>query len=234
MSKRIVLIFTVLTLLFSNSRATAQTSAQVLPKGFVYVTDVVTDVLLDIRYYSSYNFIGTRIDGYKAPAAILTEEAAGALKKAGDELRTQGYILKIYDAYRPQAAVDHFVRWAKDTADTKMKAIFYPDVKKSNLFKQGYIATKSGHSRGSTVDLTLVDIKTGKELDMGSPFDLFGPISHHGAGGITPEQAKNRELLKNAMVANGFKFYKEEWWHYTLVNEPYPKTFFDFPVACLY
>lgn len=202
-----------------------------LPQGFVYVSDVAPDILLDIRYYSAYNFVGTRVDGYHAPVAILTAEAAQALKKAGDELRSQGYLLKIFDAYRPQQAVDHFVRWAKEINDTIYKRVFYPDVDKSKLFTLGYIASKSGHSRGSTVDLTLVDIYTGKELDMGAPFDFFGPKSGHGTHLVTPAQTANREILKNAMLKHGFRSYKEEWWHYTLNGEPYPETYFGFKVA---
>ena len=199
--------------------------------GFVYVTDVVPNVILEIRYYSTYNFTADRVDGYTAPTAILSEEAAAALKKVSDAMREQGYVVKIFDAYRPQAAVDHFVRWAADTADTRLKSVFYPEVDKDQLFALGYIAKKSSHSRGSTVDLTLVDMQTGRELDMGSPFDFFGPISNHGTDLITPGQAANREILKNAMLEAGFKLYPKEWWHYTLENEPFPDTYFNFPVA---
>ena len=204
--------------------------AFVLPDGFVYVTDVVETAQLDIRYYGDYNFIGTRINGYKAPTAILTEEAAAALKTAADLVEEQGYYIKVFDAYRPQQAVDHFVSWAKDLDDQRMKAYFYPEVDKSKLFELGYIAEKSGHSRGSTVDLTLVDIATGKEVDMGSDFDFFGPISHHGTDLITVEQEANRNILRDAMVEAGFEIYPEEWWHYRLRNEPYPNEYFDFEV----
>lgn len=201
-----------------------------LPDGFVYVTDVIPTAQLEIRYFSEDNFVGAVIDGYEAPKAILTVEAAEALKKAADILEEQGYCIKIFDAYRPQRAVDHFVRWSKDLDDTKMKEKYYPDLDKSVLFELGYIAEKSGHSRGSTVDLTLVEISSGKELDMGSGFDFFGDISNHGTHLITPEQEKNRNILRDAMVEAGFKVYPEEWWHYTLENEPYPDTYFDFPV----
>ena len=201
-----------------------------LPDGFVYVTDVIPTAQLEIRYFSEDNFVGAVIDGYEAPKAILTVEAAEALKKAADILEEQGYYIKIFDAYRPQRAVDHFVRWSKDLDDTKMKEKYYPDLDKSVLFELGYIAEKSGHSRGSTVDLTLVEISSGKELDMGSGFDFFGDISNHGTHLITPEQEKNRNILRDAMVEAGFKVYPEEWWHYTLENEPYPDTYFDFPV----
>lgn len=201
-----------------------------LPDGFVYVTDVIPTAQLEIRYFSEDNFVGAVIDGYEAPKAILTVEAAEALKKAADILEEQGYYIKIFDAYRPQRAVDHFVRWSKDLDDTKMKEKYYPDLDKSVLFELGYIAEKSGHSRGSTVDLTLVEISSGKELDMGSGFDFFGDISNHGTHLITPEQEKNRNILRDAMVEAGFKVYPEEWWHYTLENEPYPDTYFAFPV----
>lgn len=201
-----------------------------LPKGFVYVHDVIETVQYDIRYYGEDNFVGTRIDGYLAPVALLTEEAAAALKVAADILEEQGYYIKIYDAYRPQRAVDHFVRWAQDVGDTKMKAKYYPGLDKSQLFPLGYIAEKSGHSRGSVVDLTLVDMATGEELDMGSGFDFFGDISNHGTDLITPEQERNRNILRDAMVAAGFEIYPEEWWHYLLKDEPYPDTYFDFEV----
>lgn len=200
------------------------------PDGFVRVAEVVPDILLDIRYYSAYNFVGARVDGYEAPTAILTKEAAAALGRASDAFKARGLAIKIFDAYRPQVAVNHFMRWAVNPADTKTKREFYPDHDKRNLFRLGYISEKSGHTRGSTLDLTLVDRLSGRELDMGSPFDFFGEISHHGAGGLTPEQTANREILKSVMVANGFLYYPEEWWHYTLRNEPFPGTYFNFPV----
>ncbi len=228
MKKSIAPLFILLLILSAAAPATAASRAP--HEGFVYVTDVVPDAILEVRYYSTYNFVGARVDGYKAPTVILSAQAADALKKVNVALQAQGYTLKIFDAYRPQTAVAHFVRWAKDIKDTKRKEAFYPQVDKSKLFELGYIAEKSGHSRGSTVDLTIVDMKTGKEVDMGSPFDFFGPISHHGTNLITPEQTKNREILKSAMTGNGFKPYDEEWWHYTLKNEPYPDTYFDFPV----
>ncbi|MGI6551537.1 MAG: M15 family metallopeptidase [Bacillota bacterium] len=201
-----------------------------LPDGFVYVTDVIPTALLEIRYFSEDNFVGAVIDGYQAPKAILTKEAAQALKKAADMLYEQGYYIKIFDAYRPQRAVDHFKRWAQDLDDIKMKEKYYPDLNKSLLFELGYVAEKSSHSRGSTVDLTFVDISTGEEVDMGSGFDFFGEISNHGTDLITKEQEKNRNILRDAMVAAGFEVYPEEWWHYTLKDEPYPDTYFDFPV----
>ena len=174
--------------------------------------------------------MGKRVDGYEEPVALLTKEAAAALKEVSDDLASQGYRLKIYDAYRPQMAVTNFVNWAADTSDTKMKEYFYPELDKSVLFAQGYIASHSGHSRGSTVDLTLFDMKTEKEVDMGGTFDYFGELSHPDYKGITDEQYQNRMILRNAMTKHGFKPLEEEWWHFTLSNEPYPDTYFTFPV----
>jgi len=201
-----------------------------LPKGFVYLTDVAPDVILEMRYYSTYNFTGARIDDYLAPVAILSKEAADAIKKVSDHVMEKGYVLKIWDTYRPQGAVDHLVRWAADLEDDKMKKIFYPDLCKSRLIPEGLIFERSGHSRGSTVDLTLVDRLTGQEVDMGSSFDFFGEVSSHSTDLVTKEQADNRLILKDAMVEAGFVVYDPEWWHYTLANEPHPDTYFDFPV----
>ncbi len=201
---------------------------------FVLLSEIIPDVILDIRYYLDYNFVGNRIDGYEEPCALLTKEAALALKKISDELRLKGYRLIIYDAYRPQKAVDHFVRWAKDINDIRMKKDFYPDIDKSLLLEQGYILEKSKHTHGSTVDLSLVDTSTGKEVDMGGTFDYFGESSHSNYTNLTQEQYENRMLLKNTMVANGFTPIIEEWWHFTLENEPYPDTCFDFPVSSKY
>ncbi|MBQ6441549.1 MAG: M15 family metallopeptidase [Lachnospiraceae bacterium] len=197
---------------------------------FVLVSEVIPDVIQEIRYYSTYNFVGDRIAGYEEPVAILTKEAAAALKEVSDELQQKGYRLKIYDAYRPQMAVENFVNWAKDLTDVRMKAYFYPELEKNVLFSQGYISSHSGHSRGSTVDLTLVDMRTGKEVDMGGTFDYFGELSHPAYRGITEEQYQNRMLLRDAMTAHGFKPISTEWWHFTLKDEPYPDTYFTFPV----
>jgi D-alanyl-D-alanine dipeptidase len=225
--KQLIVVLAVLVLLAS---CTHVSSRKPLPDGFAYVTDMIPTAQLEIRYFSDDNFVGTVIDGYEAPKAILTAEAAQALRKAADALEEQGYYIKIFDAYRPQRAVDHFVRWSKDLNDTKMKEKYYPKLDKSVLFELGYIAEKSGHSRGSTVDLTLVEIPTGKELDMGSGFDFFGEISNHGTDLITAGQEKNRNILRDAMVDAGFEIYPEEWWHYKLKDEPYPDTYFDFLV----
>lgn len=197
---------------------------------FVYISDIVPDVQLDIRYYSSNNFVGAPIEGYEAPVAILSKPAALALKKASDTCMARGYAIKIFDAYRPQTAVNHFIRWAENPAETQTQATYYPRLDKQALFPQGYIAARSSHSRGSTVDLTLVYYQTGKELDMGSRFDFFDPISHHGAARLTPAQIANRAILTSVMKENGFKTYPSEWWHYTLENEPYPDSYFDFAV----
>ena len=197
--------------------------------GFVSVSDVIPDVLLDVRYYSTYNFVGERIDGYEAPLVLLTREAAEALALVNADLRRKGLRLVLYDGYRPQQAVDHFVRWAENE-DESMRPVFYPDVDKADLFTRGFIARRSGHSRGSTIDLTLLDEKSGALLDMGGPFDFFGPLSHPDSPAVTPQQHENRWLLREAMLARGFKPLSTEWWHFTLVDEPYPDTYFDFPV----
>jgi D-alanyl-D-alanine dipeptidase len=214
-------------------------------ENFVTLTDAVPDAILEIRYFSTYNFVGKRIDGYLEPTALMTKVAADSLRAVSDDVKAQGYRLKIYDAYRPQMAVDHFVRWAKNISDTLMKRYFYPDVDKSLLFEQEYIAAKSGHTRGSTVDLTLFDMQTEKELDMGGTFDWFGHESHPDFGGnpetatylpndtITAEQFAHRMILRQAMLRHGFRPLSSEWWHFTLDNEPFPDTYFNFPVKQL-
>ena len=198
--------------------------------GFVSIGEAVPDALLDIRYYSSFNFIGERIDGYEAPVALLTREAAAALKRVSDEAVSLGWRLKIFDAYRPQKAVDHFVRWAKDPEDTRMKAYFYPELEKKDIIPQHYIAEHSGHSRGSTMDLTLFDMASQRDADMGGTFDYFGEKSHPDYPGTTEKQHQNRMLLQKLMVKHGFRPLESEWWHFTLDKEPYPDTYFTFPV----
>ncbi|MCR4628160.1 MAG: M15 family metallopeptidase [Clostridium sp.] len=204
------------------------------PSGFVLLADLVPGIIQEIRYYSTYNFVGDRIDGYEEPCALLTKEAARALKTVNTELSVKGYRLKVFDAYRPARAVKHFIFWGIEDQDIRMKPYFYPDLEKQELFSKGYIAKQSSHSRGSTIDATLLDMKTGKELDMGSPFDLFSEASHIDYRNITDEQIENRMLLQNAMVRNGFSTLDCEWWHFTLKNEPYPDTYFDFPVSSEY
>ena len=200
--------------------------------GFVSLAQAVPDAILEIRYYSTYNFVGDRIHGYEQPCALMTREAATALAAASQDAVERGYQLKIYDAYRPCEAVDHFVAWAEDMEDTRMKPYFYPELDKSVLFDQGYIAQRSGHSRGSTVDLTLFDMATGKEADMGGTFDYFGELSHPDyTQGLTDQQLQNRNTLRDIMVENGFQPLDTEWWHFTLADEPYPDTYFTFPVT---
>ena len=238
-------VLPVLLLTFSFCRPQADRDFEA---RFVNISDEVPDAILEIRYFSTYNFVGARVDGYLEPTALLTKEAAKALREASDELKAMGYRFKIYDAYRPQCAVDHFVRWAADVSDTLMKPYFYPDLDKSVLFDQDYIALKSGHTRGSTLDLTLFDMNTEKEVDMGGTFDWFGPESHVDFCGnpktgeytgdnsksptgrsITPEQFANRMLLRSVMLRHGFRPYESEWWHFTLREEPYKNTYFNYP-----
>ena len=216
-----------LLLLFSVSLTTF---SQNLPRGFVYLSDIDKTIQSDLRYFSSNNFIGKPIDGYKNNVVIVTKETAKALKLVQQNLIKHGYSLKIFDSYRPQQAVNHFVRWAKVLSDTLMKREYYPEVPKRELFKKGFIASKSGHTRGSTVDLTIVDIKTNKEIDMGSAYDFFGEKSHPSFKNITGKQKGNRMLLRKLMLQNNFKPYENEWWHFTLKNEPFPKTYFNFLV----
>ena len=221
------------------------------PSGFVHVKDVVPDAILDIRYYSVNNFRGARVNGYEAPTALLTVAAAEALKKVRDEVGKAGCLLKIYDAYRPLRAVAHFLRWVTDPADTRMKAGYYPDLDKSELVPRGYIMEHSGHSRGSTVDLTLCDSSSLKDVDMGGTFDWFGLESHSnwcgdpetckytgkipayapaGAHPISEAQFQNRMRLRTVMLHHGFLPVEQEWWHFTLADEPYPDSSFDHPV----
>ena len=199
--------------------------------GFVLLSDAVPDAILEIRYYSTYNFVGKRIAGYEEPIALITKEAATKLKEVSDELIEKGYRLKIYDAYRPQMAVNNFVDWAKDVNDTKMKKYFYPNLDKEVLFPQMYIMEYSGHTRGSTVDLTLFDMNTEKEVDMGGTFDYFGVESHPDYQGITDEQYNNRMILRDAMLSHGFKPLETEWWHFTLEDEPFKDIYFNFPIS---
>lgn len=204
------------------------------PSGFVLLSDYVPHAIQEIRYFSTYNFIGERIDGYEEPCALITAEAARALKSVSNEMAVLGYRLKIFDAYRPTTAVKQFVFWALEDNDVRMKPYFYPEVEKEDTISLGYIATRSSHSRGSTVDLTLLDMRTGKEVDMGTPFDYFGELSHPDNRNVTDEQYENRMTLQRVMMRHGFVPYECEWWHFTLEDEPYPDTYFSFPVSSAY
>ena len=206
-------------------------NAQKLPKNFVYLEDIVPSIRIELRYFSNNNFIGKPIDGYNSKSLIITEETAKSLKKIQQELLQKELSLKIFDGYRPQKAVDHFVRWVQVLKDTLMKAQYYPKVKKNNLLKNGYIAERSGHSRGSTIDLTIISNKTGKALDMGSAYDFFGIQSHPLYQNISKKQKNNRMLLRNTMLNHGFTPYENEWWHFTLKKEPFPNTYFTFPIS---
>ena len=218
--KSFIIFFTVL--------ISSQISSQTLPKGFSYVSEIDATIKKELRYATSNNFIGKPIDGYLKDSLIISTPAAKAIKEIQTKLMLSGLSLKIFDAYRPQQAVDHFVRWAKVMNDTLMKQLYYPDVQKSELFTLGFIASKSGHTRGSTVDLSIVDVKTNKEVDMGSSYDFFGEKSHPFYKKITEAQMKNRMLLRTIMIKNGFIPYDNEWWHFTLKDEPYPTTYFNF------
>ena len=204
------------------------------PSGFVVLADHVPAIVQEIRYYSTYNFLGERVDGYEEPCAIATIEAARALKSVSNELYVQGYRLKVFDAYRPVCAVKQFVIWGLEDTDIRMKPYFYPELEKQDLFIKGYIAGRSSHSRGSAVDVTLFDMKTGKEVDMGSPFDLFSKVSHPDCRDITDEQYENRMTLQKAMIRGGFEPIDCEWWHFKLKDEPYPDRYFEFHVSASY
>lgn len=202
-----------------------------LPEGFVYIDEIIEDCIVDAKYAGTDNFLGRPVAGYDAPLVVMAREAALGLQKAADMLRPKGYLLKIFDAYRPQTAVDDFLRWGSELEDDRRKPVQYPRVAKADMFTLGYIAARSGHTRGSAVDLTLVDAQTMQELDMGSIFDFMDERSHHGAPGLSPLQEANRRLLRETMLACGFTDYKCEWWHYRINPEPYPDTYFDFPIA---
>ena len=207
-----------------------QISLAQLPNGFVYLHEVDSSTKLELRYCSINNFVGNQVNGYKAEVCILTTQAAQRLKAIQTELKQYNLSLKIYDAYRPQQAVNHFMRWAKDVNDTITKQQFYPNVEKKNLFKEEYIATRSRHSSGSTIDITLVDLTTGEVLDMGTPYDFFGEESWILYKGITTQQKSNRMLLQTVMKKHGFIPYPKEWWHFTLTGEPFKNQYFDFPI----
>jgi zinc D-Ala-D-Ala dipeptidase len=200
------------------------------PDGFVDAAEAVPGLVVEMRYLGTENFVGRPVHGYEDPVCLLTTEAAAALRGAQQQLQPFGLGLKAFDCYRPARAVAHFVSWARDPADTLRKADFYPDIDKAQLFELGYIAERSGHSRGSTIDLTIVDVVTGQELDMGTAWDLFSTLSGSMEASMTPAQRANRLLLRSVMVQHGFRPYDQEWWHFTLRDEPHPDTYFDFPV----
>jgi zinc D-Ala-D-Ala dipeptidase len=220
---QVIVVFIALAPLVAPARAGSQAAT------LVNVGAVVPGLLTDIRYAGSHNFVGRPIDGYRAPRCLLTEPAANALAEVARDLAPRGLVVKVFDCYRPTRAVADFVRWARDPRDQAAKAEFYPTVDKRTLFRDGYIASRSGHSRGSTLDLTLARAGDG-ELDMGTPFDFFSPKSWSADSSVTADQHANRLLLKAAMQRRGFRAYAKEWWHFTLRNEPFPDTYFDVPV----
>lgn len=208
-------------------------SAQNLPIGFVYADQIIPNLIFEPRYYSDNNFTGRRVDGYLSPKCIMTAKCAIALKGVQNELETHGMELKIFDAYRPKMAVDCFIRWTYNINSQKNKSIYYPNVDKRNLFRDGYIASPSEHSRGSAVDLTILKLgEAGKctEIDMGTCFDFFGAKAWSLSADITDKQHDNRMFLRNIMEKYGFVSYDKEWWHFTLKEEPFPDTYFNFSI----
>ena len=214
----------------TSCAAPPATSGRARPDSFVDAAQVVPALVVDMRYASANNFVGRRIAGYEAPVCLLTRQAARALAAVQRDLAASGRGLKVYDCYRPARAVADFAAWARDLDDQRTKAEYYPNVPKDQLFALGYIAERSGHSRGSTLDVTLIDLATGAELDMGTPYDLFDPRSWPSDATVSAEAQANRRALQEIMIARGFRPLREEWWHFTLNEEPYPETYFDFPV----
>lgn len=208
----------------------ASASAWALPAGFVYLDEAAPEIIAAPRYAGNDNFVGAPVDGYLVPRIVLTVEAAQALRQVSALLAPFGLGLKVFDGYRPQRAVNHFMRWGADLHDTRTKEKHYPRVAKEHLFRDGYIAEKSSHSRGSTVDLTLVNLPDGNELEMGTPFDFFGPESWPDYPNLAATTRAHRALLQQAMLRSGFRPLKEEWWHFTLNQEPWPDRHFDFPI----
>lgn len=223
-----LMVLTIISLLLFANLSYAAETISTDRSDFAPVSSVIYDAAYDIRYYSSNNFTGGRIRGYEAPIAYMTKKSLKALAVAADILRKQGYRLLIWDTYRPQKAVDNFVEWINDPKNPGDKS-FYPTLKKSDLIKSDYIMPKSGHSRGSTIDLTIIK-RDGSFVDMGGTFDLFSEISHPDYKKLTKAQKKNRKILRDAMVKAGFKGLDSEWWHFTLKDEPYPDTYFNFDI----
>ena len=201
------------------------------PKHFLNLEEVVEGIEIELAYATKNNFVGEVIPGYNANIALCTEQAAKALGKVAQDVAKRNLGLKVLDAYRPQRAVDRFLNWAKDDQDTKTKAEYYPKLTKPQLFEQGYLFQRSSHSRGSTIDLTLIDMDKGLELDMGSKFDYFDPISWSDSKEIEVQQQQNRQVLHAAMAKQGFLPIATEWWHFTLAKEPYPDSYFDFVIG---
>lgn len=202
----------------------------VRPNDFVDVSVEIPGIITDVKYFTEDNFVGKQIDGYQAPRILLTEKATIALERVQKQLLSEGFGLKIFDGYRPKRAVDHFVRWGKLEEDGKTKSIYYPEMTRQEVFEGGFIASESSHTRGSTVDLTVVNIETGFEIDMGGIFDFFSKVSYSDYDHLTLEQSKNRVQLRYLMRSEGFEPLQQEWWHFTLSEEPYPETYFDFPI----
>lgn len=213
-----------------NQSTVCVPKARELPDGFVYIDELIDDCIIDAKYAGTDNFMGRPADGYEQPLVVMAKEVAERCVKAAELVRKQGFVLKFFDAYRPQRAVDDFCRWGEDVCDARRKPIQYPNIEKKDMFEQGYIARRSGHTRGKAVDLTLVDVKTHQELDMGSGFDYMDPRSWTDSEQVTPEQRQNRYILRDAMLAVGFVPYEREWWHFSVEPEPYPDTYFDFPI----
>ncbi len=223
----------VLTIATALSFCSAAHAAEQRPAGFIDASSLIPGLVVDMRYAGAHNFVGAPVDGYEKPVCLLARPAAEALAQVQRELAAQKLGLKVFDCYRPARAVAHFIRWARDVRDIKAKAEFYPAVDKRDLFRLGYISPQSGHSRGSTVDISLVRLADGAEpveLDMGTPFDTFSPRSWPSDTTVSAEARKNRALLADAMRRHGFVRYVKEWWHFTLANEPFRGTHFDFPV----
>ncbi|MCP3965540.1 MAG: M15 family metallopeptidase [Lentisphaerae bacterium] len=226
----IIALVILMTTLYILAHRTAKPAYDGPRPGFVYVKHLIPNITLQLRYNSTDNFTGRKVAGYIQPVCILSMKATLALEKVQKDLNQMGLGIIVFDAYRPQQAVDSFVKWSKDYNDKKMKGQYYPDVAKKDLFPEGYIAAKSSHSRGSTVDLSIIDLKTGKKLDTGTGFDLFSKKSWPDYPGLATQQRANRLLLRSLMTKHGFNPYPYEWWHFTLKNEPFKGTYFNFPV----
>ena len=202
-----------------------------IPEEFGNIKDEISSITLDIRYATKDNFMGRVVNGYTSPKVVMTKESLEALKKAQEDFIRLGFGIKIFDAYRPQRAVDDFMAWIKTKKDTLMRQDYYPHLDKNTLVPLGYIAEKSGHSRGSTLDLTLMYLEgknAGKEIDMGGSWDYFGTRSNYDFPDISLKQRENRALLRIIMIKHGFIPYAQEWWHFTLAKEPFPDKYFNF------